>query len=223
MSAKLEVLRQCVDRVEAETIRIRLASEEIPALITGTDAGTALSLGGAPTSRLVRVEVEHSDFERADVLLKADHQRAQEAGSWRCPRCHEHNGSAFDICWSCNKTRNESENEQHAGNPETTQQLNSHEPFETGKDSITPPPARDDDSLVDHLIEIRNAAVSRCARAAIVGLLILPPLLSVYSIYLLLRLDPAVYHDPGTRLRVWSIWAANVSILLLGTAFWLML
>ena len=80
MNTKLVALRQCANRVEAETIRIRLASEEIPALITGTDSGAALSLGGAATSRLVRVEVDQSDYELADALLKSDRQRTQTAG-----------------------------------------------------------------------------------------------------------------------------------------------
>lgn len=223
MNTKLVALRQCADRVEAETIRIRLASEEIPALITGTDPGAALSLGGAATSRLVRVEVDQSDYELADALLKSDRQRTQTVGPWICQRCCEHNESAFDVCWSCTKIRETRENEEKRVGDETWQQLTPLDQIEQPKKSVPSAPVVNDDGLVDDPIEVHNESVSRCSRAATVGLLILPPFLCVYAIYLLLRLDPAVYQDPRTRTRVWLIWAANVLILLLGTAFWVML
>ena len=107
MSDKFAVLRECGDQFEAQTIRIRLAAAKIPVLITGTDPNFALSLGGAPTSRPVRVEVEHSDLERADTLLKQDHLRAAQAEPWVCCRCHEQNEPTFDVCWSCNKMHDE--------------------------------------------------------------------------------------------------------------------
>lgn len=37
------------------------------------------------------------DFERAQKLL-AD---TDTLDSWRCPRCGEENGAAFDYCWNC--------------------------------------------------------------------------------------------------------------------------
>lgn len=222
MNAKLAVLRQCTDRVEAETIRIRLAADEIQSLITGSDSGTALSMGGASTSRLVRVEVKQSDFQRADALLKADRQRAQEAGSWNCQRCHEYNESAFDVCWSCNKIRGGSEHAQPVKH-ESLQPSNTHETLDSGKNSNPQTAFGADHSAVNHLVEVRNESVARCARAAVVGLLVLPPLFSCYSIYLLLRLDPSVYRVAETRSRVWAIWGTNVLVLALGSAFWLML
>ncbi|MCG8648874.1 MAG: hypothetical protein MI861_03525, partial [Pirellulales bacterium] len=62
VSESMSVVRECADRVEAETIRIRLASEGITAFITGTDTATALSMGGAGSMRLVRVEVARPDL-----------------------------------------------------------------------------------------------------------------------------------------------------------------
>ena len=86
---------------------MRLAAEKIPVLITGTDPNVALSLGGAPTSRPIRVEVAQCHLERADKILKQDHLRAQQFPAWICRRCHEQNEPTFDVCWSCNKIHDE--------------------------------------------------------------------------------------------------------------------
>ena len=86
---------------------MRLAAEKIPVLITGTDPNVALSLGGAPTSRPIRVEVDQCHLERADKILKQDHLRAQQFPAWICRRCHEQNEPTFDVCWSCNKIHDE--------------------------------------------------------------------------------------------------------------------
>ncbi len=42
--SRLVVLRECADSIEAETIRIRLSAAEIQAIVTGTDAATALGM-----------------------------------------------------------------------------------------------------------------------------------------------------------------------------------
>ncbi|MGI9471848.1 MAG: putative signal transducing protein [Rubripirellula sp.] len=236
MMSKLTVLRQCADRVEAETIRIRLASAEIQALITGTDAGTALGLGGAATSRLVRVEVAREDYDRANQILHEDDLRMQVAGPWVCGRCHEQNEAAFDVCWCCNKMRGE--DDFRGRRLDVDPVVRSSEPF---SDSMTveevatqtedrnpyrpvlvdatkkPPTVRRD---VDDVDEQQQEAVTRCIRSAIVGMLVLPPLLSLYSVFLLLSLDRTVYRHPGFRKQVLLAWGINVVILSLSIAFW---
>jgi len=243
VSDKFAVLRECGDQFEAQTIRIRLAAEKIPVLITGTDPNFALSLGGAPTSRPVRVEVEHSDLERADTLLKQDHLRAAQAEPWVCCRCHEQNEPTFDVCWSCNKMHDEAiANGQKdlipiasksVGNslPEmahrldqtqvktVTRRTNGQQLLTEKKLKQAPPNPTPGDDDRENLAE----SVSRCARSAVVGLLLFPPLLNFYSIYLLLNLDRAAYHNSDTQLRVWSIWIFNAAVVSLGSTLWWLL
>lgn len=240
MSDKLAVLRECATQVEAQTIRIRLAAEQIPVLITGTDPNFALSLGGAPTSRPVRVEIEHSDFERADTLLKQDDLRARQAESWICFRCHEPNEPTFDVCWSCNKMHDEAATNSQGNRvpselkngrnsqPEVAERLDQTQ-VGTGPESTNEQQVLADEELqqtrsvstsTDHDQESQTEAVSRCTRSAVVGLLLFPPLLNFYSIYLLLNLDPTVYRNSDTQRRVWSIWIFNAAVISLGTTLW---
>ncbi|MCP4943077.1 MAG: DUF2007 domain-containing protein [Planctomycetaceae bacterium] len=243
MSDKFAVLRECADQFEAQTIRIRLAAEKIPVLITGTDPNFALSLGGAPTSRPVRVEVEHSDLERADTLLKQDQLRATQAESWICCRCHEQNEPTFDVCWSCNKMHDEATansrkklvpSESKSGTNSPAEVAERREQNQVG----TVPKSKDEPPLLavknlqqapsaptptGHNQESQADSVSRCARSAVVGLLLFPPLLNFYSIYLLLNLDPTVYRNSDTQLRVWSIWIFNAAVVSFGATLWWLL
>lgn len=238
--SKLAVLRQCADRVEAETIRIRLASVEIQALITGTDAGTALGLGGAATSRLVRVEVAREDYERANELLQADELRTQLAGPWVCSRCHEQNEAAFDVCWSCNKMRspddfrgrNPDEPEDSDDAARLPEQITAAAPDSTNMEDQNPyrpvllsdnaKPQRPGVSEADSDDQLWES-VTRCFRSAIVGMLVLPPLFSFYSLMLLVSLDPVVYRRPRLRKRTLLAWAINLVIVVLSLAFWFMI
>ena len=45
----------------------------------------------------------------------------------------------------------------------------------------------------------------------------------MYSIYLLLNLDPLVYRNADTQRRVWSIWILNTAVVSLGTTLWWLL
>jgi hypothetical protein len=243
VSDKFAVLRECADQFEAQTIRIRLAAEKIPVLITGTDPNFALSLGGAATSRPVRVEVEHSDLERADILLKQDQLRATQTESWVCCRCHEQNAPTFDICWSCNKMHDKTTvndqgqpvpSESKPGDkrrPEIAERLHrtdlgqdprsTHEQALLADQTRLTTPSAPTPTGQDH--ETQTASVSRCARSAVVGILLFPPLLNFYSIYLLLNLDSTVYRNSDTRRRVWSVWIFNAAVISLGTTLWWLL
>ena len=248
MSSQLTVLRHCADRIEAETIRIRLASAEIQVLITGTDAGTALGLGGAATSRMVRVEVASSDYDRANDLLNEDAKRTRLAGPWVCVRCHERNESAFDVCWCCNQIRQaqvaygrednikivEAEgglSPTRAPTAKTERMIFSSNGNNAGDDqsphrSVWGDPncvtsTSSDLCVIDH--DEPADAVTRCIRSAIVGALVLPPLVSLYSIYLLLRLDPIAYRTPSFRVRILLAWIINVLMMMLSLTFWFLI
>ncbi len=222
---------------------MRLAAEKIPVLITGTDPNVALSLGGAPTSRPIRVEVEQCHHERADKILKQDHLRAQHFPPWICRRCHEQNEPTFDVCWSCNKINDkatasreeylltgESEIQVHSQQDAAEQlaqtqsglKINSTQEQEflvsTNRQRLPP-----EQSPTGENEESQAESLSRCAKSAVVGLLLFPPVLSFYSIYLLLKLDPTVYRNTDTRFRVWTIWILNAAVVIFGTILWWLL
>ena len=240
MNDTFAVLRECADQFEAQTIRIRLAAEKIPVLITGTDPNHAWSLGGAPTSRPVRVEVKSSDLTRADTLLKQDRLRATQAESWICCRCHEKNEPTFDICWSCNKMHEDATNGDQGSLLENASKIQGDafsEMAQRPEQTLAGTQAKsktEKQSLFDrkrpqtspaHLPSFHNKenqaeSLSRCARSTVLGLLLFPPLLNFYSIYLLLKIDPAVYRNTDTQCRVWSIWIVNAAAIVLGATLW---
>jgi hypothetical protein len=230
----LAVLRNCADRVEAETIRIRLAAAGIRAIITGTDAATALSLGGAPTSRLVRVEVQRADHERAVALLEEDQRRLREAGPWICSRCREQNEAAFDVCWSCEKPRGEEDERGRIDERGATDTA----PFSPSV-SVEPsiPPVSDDmnpyrpvlvnsdlqDRSPDRPAEVNETtvdAVTRAFRGAIVGMILFPPIVSLYSVYLLMTLGSDAYRDRPLRHRIIIAWCINLFTIPASLFFW---
>jgi hypothetical protein len=219
----LVVLCECASSIEAETIRIRLTAADIRAFVTGTDAATALGLGGAGTMRLVRVEVGAEDYDCARVLLQQDQLRLQQAGPWICSRCGEQNEAAFEVCWSCTKPR--TDDDQHGRiNQQTEPDAALQSPI-----SVKPPadrlsfadsnpyrPVLLPDQPRDQRTNARTAAtdetsddVTRCLRAAIVGVFLFPPIISLYSAYMLIHLNSDVYRDQRLRRRVIAAWCVN--------------
>ncbi len=236
--SSVAVLRNCADRVEAETIRIRLAAAGIQAFITGTDAATALSLGGAPTSRLVRVEVKASDHPRAATLLEQDARRIREAGPWICGRCHEQNEAAFEVCWSCDKPRSEDDVRGRLGESPIS---------DANQDLATSIRVEPSDQSIDHdsnpyrpiIVDgkpprvkvIRSAEaqestvemVRRAALAAIVGMILVPPVVSFYSVFVLIHVNVDAYRDRALRTRLIFAWCLNVVVISAAIFFWFLL
>lgn len=214
------VLCECADLVEAETIRIRLSVEGIDVWITGTDAATALSMGGAGTDRLIRVEVPSRDAQFAYDLLQEDRRRTREAGPWICGQCGEQNEAAFELCWKCDKRRDENDPRGRLDEPpelrrtvgqenieSTTKsrpplgdQFNPYCPVQLPNDHVLVQQAAErittDDAIRDELM--------RAFRAAVVGILVFPPIVTLYSVMLLLGTDlSSAFAD--RKLRVWLV------------------
>lgn len=227
MDQPLTVLRDYTDRVEAETVRIRLAAAGIKAIVTGEDAATALGLGGAVTWRMVRIEVPAEDIERAAAILEQDRRLLLEAGPWICSRCHEQNEAAFEVCWSCSKPRTDDDQRGRLDEPRppvASAGLASSISVET------PPLPPVDDANPYRPVLIQKASpkkkrtelpqvipgdkmredVTRCLRAAIVGTFVLPPLISFYCIYLLLTLSPDAYRVRSLRRRIIFSWVVTM-------------
>ena len=101
---------RCADRMEAETIRIRLAAAGIPAFVRGDDAVTSMAIsGGGVNTAIVVVEVSPDDYEHATQILAQDRRRRRTLGSWTCDECAETNDPSFDLCWNCGNERSNTE------------------------------------------------------------------------------------------------------------------
>ncbi|TWT82145.1 hypothetical protein CA13_36060 [Planctomycetes bacterium CA13] len=221
------VVRECADAYLAETIRIRLANEGISALITGTDPVAALGFGGAATNRLVRVEVAESDCLRAIEILQNDEQLLSTAGPWICSRCGEQNEPAFEVCWSCNKHRSDEDSqgriaekfdrenqnqgfgESEATNGFTIPQTNSS-PMGSSDNPYAPPAVVPDKGLSklarERFSSERSERIEEETRrvfySSIIGLLMLPPLVNIYSLYLTLTIPHGAFKFPSSRRRL---------------------
>jgi len=232
--ASLTVVRSCADRIQAESIRIRLAEAGIRAMITGTDMETALGLGGAGTMRMVRVEVPAEDAERAAALLDEDDRKAAEAGPWICSRCHEQNEATFEVCWSCSKPRTEddergrldtepkiestfSESITIAPEEPTAEDGNPYRPIVRSAEDATAPPSAPVPIAPDTL----HHEVRRAFRAAVIGAFVFPPLVCFYSLFLLLSLPSQAYRTSGYRRKVILIWFLNLALIFAWTIWWL--
>ncbi|TWU23363.1 hypothetical protein Pla52o_28990 [Novipirellula galeiformis] len=236
-------VREYADAFSAETIRIRLAAAGIRSLVTGTDAAVALSMGGAGTDRLVRIEVASADYQRAVDLLRADERLIQSAGPWICSRCEEQNEPAFEVCWSCNKRRSEQDaTGRHV--PKTQDGFESHlgagdfvsetstEPINDSDNPYHPPTLISD--LPEHPPKKRNErrdvhaeidesvaeSVKRAYLSSIVGILVFPPLLNFYSLYVTLKIPATAYRDATARRKLIFAWVVNSICILLGVWFW---
>jgi hypothetical protein len=235
MSA-LTSIRSCSDRFEAESLRIRLAEAGIRAVITGTDMETALGLGGAGTMRLVRLEVATEDAERATLILVEDERIARTAGPWICSRCREQNEATFEVCWSCSKRRSDDDQQEQADTsahqaamtPTTTPQTPPSHDSSEETESVNPDQssfAEPDDASEailtanDERIGTLDEDVLRAFRAAVIGAIVFPPLVSFYSLYLLIRLPADAYSK--RKLQVALIWILNLVLIASWTGFWI--
>lgn len=232
MDDRRRVLREAFNFVEAETIRIRLVDADIPAFVTGTDAGVALSMGGAGTDRLVRVEVAEADFERADEILRADQARMRDAKPWTCSRCGEPNEPAFEVCWSCGKPL--ADDDQRGNKPtlkpsdftvddavtETSSapqtDPNPYRPARLQSGTRTVQVELDPEREEDLEDQVRRAFLS-----SMVGILVCPPLINFYSLALVLMVPSEGYQRPEFRNRLLLAWAINFVSIGVWTTVWL--
>ena len=236
--AELVSLSDYPDQFQAEAIRLRLEAAGIQVIVTGTDAATALSMGGAGTDRLVRVEVAESDYEQAKKLLIEDEKRLESASAWICSRCDEQNEPAFEVCWGCNKTqsekdklgrRDEKKKSEDAPLGEdtsvtsqrqlgTTDDSNPFRPVLIGRSSQQYARTTNDNQVVP--TEEQEESVRRAFLASVAALLLLPPLVSFYSVYILCGLGTQAFKYPPFRPRLIAAWGINLIVICFATVFW---
>ena len=231
----MKTLRRCYDIVQAESLRTRLDAAGIMAVVNGAESHTTLSyVGGALGG--IKLEVAPEDYQRADELLHADALLAAELGPWICNDCKEHNESTFEVCWHCSKKRDDSDVA-----PESTTSLSdSAEAY----DSLTSDVSRNE-TINDsenpyravHLNEGKpknrlygkptdsqgnddlHSIVDRAYRASVFSIVLLPPLLNLYSLTLLL-INPSVHFVPAYRSRVRLTWLINLIVIGLVAMIW---
>ncbi|MCQ8878206.1 DUF2007 domain-containing protein [Pseudoalteromonas shioyasakiensis] len=94
------------DAVEANIVKGLLLGNEIDCQLLGESLQSAV--GEIPFAQTeVRVQVYAIKERHARELLVNYSQEQQSALDWVCPNCNEHNGSTFEICWSCRTPRND--------------------------------------------------------------------------------------------------------------------
>lgn len=233
-------LKRCRDVIEAETLRIRLASAGIHAVVQGGQTATALSYVGSAVG-YPQVEVANDDYQSALAVLEADRVALATAGGWVCSRCDEYNEPSFDICWSCNKTRGPEDGFEYARAGDIERQTGddpsgeSPSPFamagfrqkDGNPESGNPYRPLDwqgngpnvSDQRGESIDEVADTeTINRAFTAAICGLF-LPMILifNAYSIFLLLSLSfgHRVTRPPRTA-KWYAAWAINALGIVIG-------
>ncbi|MCO8121927.1 DUF2007 domain-containing protein [Stieleria sp. TO1_6] len=229
VTAAMQTLRIVGNSAEAEILRSRLDAAGILAVVNGAEVATMLSHIGSAVVR-VRVEVAPEDYDRANQLLADDEQDRAQRTAWNCNRCGERNEPLFDFCWSCNKQREDSDPaasvfESEDSDAETFGQMSVNEPEvikppdnnpyapvilgrERPPQPVAGPGVESDPVVVD--------TVMRVFRGAVVGTVIIPPLISLYALGTLLTTVPmSAYRDPPLRWRLIASWL----LCLLGIGF----
>lgn len=235
MTAKLVKLMGCRDAIEAETIRNRLETAGIMAVVQGAEVGTALSYVGVALG-FPNIEVQASDLQRAREILAADREALLTAGAWTCCRCGEYNEPAFEVCWSCNKTRAEEDGRAMLDPHELASYADSGQ----HSDPLVAPTSKRNPSDVNNPYQpidfadrhpLANVdgdlsaakdnlehALDRAFVASLLGASVPIMIFSVYSILILVRLaynkHPSINTKPKTFFATWVINLAVIAFTL---------
>jgi hypothetical protein len=226
-------IKACANAVEAEHLRALLEEQGVPAFIDGANANTTLwhvgtALGG------VRVLVRESDSEEAAKILE---HRSPATGPWYCGTCQEALDASFDLCWSCGSLRSAVEQPFPHAKPQprrkTEQDVDSEgapapdasdydqsNPYASPRVSARvatrsePQPDSAEETEFDEEVE---AMLRRAWRASIIGLVFLPILLHLYSMYLLIR---ATYSSPTLSPLGQKLYFRTFAVNLFAGCFW---
>lgn len=229
----LEPLATYTNAFAAEAVRNRLALAGIPSIVTGTDVAQSFSMGGAPQDHLLRVEVARADHDRARKILAEDQRRAQLRSHWRCGQCGEENEATFDLCWNCRTSSSAGEPlpaplaEQPATDPSTSSPRIRDKHGSARVAAISQETDHTEIEAEPPIDQAANADLRRARRCTVIGLLVLPPLVSCYALYLLYRLPrervprERVPQRAAARAERWAIAAVNVTWILAWSAVWL--
>lgn len=210
---RLVTLRRCQSAAEASLIAARLETAGLEAFVQGSEVTTMLSYIGTAI-QTARVEVAQRDVDRAEAVLRQDALDACIKTAWQCSRCDQHNEPAFEMCWSCSKSRSDSdpasgsdEDDRDAARfapaiADPDEPIGGHDDTPavrlSADDKINPFAVTTIDEGSDAASkkirpitpavtpdDEKNPALQRAFRSAVIGFFVLPPLLHFYSLYLL--------------------------------------
>ena len=193
--------------VFAEIAKARLANSGIEAFIDGANSATYMSYVGTALGG-VRLLVRSEDVVAASlIMLSSALETNKEDSPWFCRKCNEEIEAGFSVCWSCGNSRDlvgqeivpvaieatpkvvSNPNESAASAPTNPvaieQAAKSDNPYLSPQArSVVPLVAVIETNAIDERVE---EILLRAWRASIIGLLILPLILTAYSFYLLVR------------------------------------
>lgn len=87
---------------DAHLVRDRLLQAGIEAEVHGLMLTGGV--GELPADTRPSVWIADEDlYERARQIVAEFERTRADGETWRCPRCGEDNGPAFEICWSCGR------------------------------------------------------------------------------------------------------------------------
>jgi len=190
---------------DAEVARIDLESEGITTFLEGaTVVGFAWIYGNAVG--WIKLQVAEDDEERAREILSQHFDDSSPGAARSCPACGVEVPANFGICWSCEASMDTSTAESLPQSPPRLSALPTTEHEDADSDAVT---------------ASGDAMAWRAFTAAVVGLLACPPLLHIYSLWVLVRL--AFQEKALSRKGQWIFWlAAFVSMAVCLYAIWVL-
>lgn len=182
----------------ADAARLVLEREGISARLDGESVGHALNHVGTALGGVGLLVAEGDAVRAAEIIAELAREAKLEKAPWFCGRCREDVEATFDVCWSCGKDR--AEVEVHA--PPVAIEADGR--FAANSTEAT----RDYHSRHDAETE---ALLARAWRASIVGIVFLPVILHLYSMWLLLRASTSghSFSPEGSR-KFYQAFAVNV-------------
>jgi hypothetical protein len=193
-----------VDPTEAELVKGRLEGEGIPVLLSGEMSAQVL-VGFGQTVGGIRLQVPAEHADRARQILASDQEevirRKREQGipltadgraAWVCPGCRAHVDQSIEICPACGTVA--------PARPA---------PLSAGAAEQAPGQieGEDDDEAVSPTA-VGDRLADRAFRAALLGLIVCPPLLQLWSAWVLWKL--ARYGSGVSDAVRWKVYVAAV-------------
>lgn len=164
-SPPLELLVELSHPFEAELLRQVLERHEIACFVEGLNSASNLATKTGVGA--IRLWVSAMDLPEARELLR-EAEQARDA-AWYCERCGEWVGAGFEWCWKCGQPPSK----QHAIHPSCHAAGSESEPNQTF--------SHDHDATA---LEFEDK-ISRAWRTSVIGLILLPVLLHIFSCVLL--------------------------------------
>lgn len=202
MDSKLVRLKSFDSALAADAARVALEHEGIAARLDGVSVGHALNHVGTALGG-VGLLVNANDAERAaEIVAELAREAELQKSPWYCGRCREDVEATFDVCWSCGNDRRDVEIQRPPKTVESSRASSLNDDFsenDAGEDAAADGnPYRSPRATASRAIDRREedlepedaereAMIARAWRASILGIVFLPILLHLYSMWLLLR------------------------------------